>query len=410
MKSESLGGSQMRIWVLAAFVLTLPWMSASAQCPGGTTTTITGTVYAPNGVDPLPNVLVYVPSGSVASFSSGVQCLPAGPPVSALVQTVSNVAGQFTLTNVPSGAVTLVIQAGKWRRQVPVNVTACTSNALTAAQTRLPQNSSEGDIPKIAIVTGSVDNPECVLAKIGISLAEFTDPQGPGRINLYTGAGAAGGAGAQISNNTPRESLLWSNQATLNQYDAVMLASQGSPKNNAAATTQIPAAHGNFANYVNAGGRIFASHYAYTWLYNTAPFSSTASWAVNTTALPSPQTAVVNQSSSAGQQLAQWLQVVGASTNGQISIAGPHSDLNGVVAPTQSWLSIGQSPVQLTFNTPVGSAPANQCGRVLFNDYHVYPSPGTTWTSYVFPSECTGGPLTSQEKLLEYELFELTGQ
>ena len=33
----------------------------------------------------------------------------------------------------------------------------------------MPQNQTQGDIPKIAIATGAVDQVECVLRKVGIS-------------------------------------------------------------------------------------------------------------------------------------------------------------------------------------------------------------------------------------------------
>jgi hypothetical protein len=409
---KSLGGNQMRICsVLAAFALTLAWMSASAQptCPAGTTTSVSGTVYAPNGTDPLPNALVYVPSAPVASFSPGAQCLPAGQLVSGSpsVQTVSNVVdGTFTLTNVPTGAnIPLVIQVGKWRRKVSIpSVMPCQNTALTPTQTRLPTRQAEFDvadnIPQIAIVTGAVDAPECVLRKIGISDTQFSNPPaagGAGRIHLYKGAVSAG---AVYSSSTPSETQLWGTQATLNQYDAVMFSSQGKPAN------QSAAAQSNLVNYANAGGRIFASRFAYAWLYNAPQFSSTATWAVGGVVTTSTPTAVVNQSFAGGAQLAQWLQRVGASTTlGQIAISNPQTDVKGVVAPTQSWLSVGQSPVQFTFNTPVGSPPANQCGRVLFNDYNERYSSSNTF----FPQACTSGAMTGEEKLLEYQLFELTG-
>jgi Bacterial Ig-like domain (group 3)/Domain of unknown function DUF11 len=61
--------------------------------------------------------------------------------------------------------------------------------------------------------------------------------------------------------------------------------------------------------------------------------------------------------------------------------------------------------MQFTFNTPVGSAPDAQCGRVLYNEYHVENSTVAAGTK--FPTECTTGAMSPQEKLLEYSLFDL---
>jgi hypothetical protein len=90
-----------------------------------------------------------------------------------------------------------------------------------------------------------------------------------------------------------------------------------------------------------------------------------------------------------------------------------------------------QVPLHFTYNTPVNlvedltsNPPALQCGRVLFSDFHVEDA-----REYddVFPSQCgnacttdsqcgTGGkcvsgycvtPMTAQEKLLEYMIFDL---
>jgi len=83
---------------------------------------VSGKVFAPNGTDPLPNVLVYVPNGGAAP-TYGVQSFPSGvqqsAPVSGspLVQTKTSFDGSFTLTNMPVGSnVPLVMQSGKWRR------------------------------------------------------------------------------------------------------------------------------------------------------------------------------------------------------------------------------------------------------------------------------------------------------
>jgi hypothetical protein len=88
-------------------------------------------------------------------------------------------------------------------------------------------------------------------------------------------------------------------------------------------------------------------------------------------------------------------------------------------------------PLHFTYNTPVNlvqdlnaDPPALQCGRVLFSDFHVKDADEY---NVVFPKECgtactldtecaTGGkcvsgycldPMTAQEKLLEYMIFDL---
>jgi hypothetical protein len=390
-------------------------------CPGIETTSISGTVYAPNGTDPLPNVLVYVPNAPVAALPAGVSCELAGETVSGspLVSTTTARDGSFTLTDMPVGAnIPLVIQAGKWRRQVSIaNVASCTNTAISASQSTLPRNQSEGDIPQTAVVTGSVDAAECVLRKIGIDDTEFTDPSGTGRINFYLGTGTGvGNGGAQISPSTPNEIELWHVQAILNKYDLVMFPCQGGPY------TETASAEQNLLNYVNAGGRVFATHYSYAWFYNYSPFSDTADWAVdpedNNTFADDPGTGIINTTFPKGNELAQWLQGIGASTTfGQIPISTLRHDFTGVVAPSTLWLSDedaappagqGTVPMQYTFNTPVNVSAANQCGRVVFNDYHVEDAENNPTNGMTFPEECAPGPMTPQEKLLEFTLFDLS--
>src|SRR5580692_7531664 len=94
------------------------------SCPNGGTTSISGTVYAPNGTDPLPNVLVYVPNSAVEPFTPGVACELAGETASGspLVSTTTRADGTFTLKNMPVRAeIPLVIQAGRWRRQLVIS-------------------------------------------------------------------------------------------------------------------------------------------------------------------------------------------------------------------------------------------------------------------------------------------------
>jgi len=89
-------------------------------CSGSATTSISGVVYAPNGTDPLPNVGVYIPNGTVQPFTPGVSCPALGTPPSGspLVGTTTDVNGNFKLTNVPVGTnIPVVAISGRWRVQ-----------------------------------------------------------------------------------------------------------------------------------------------------------------------------------------------------------------------------------------------------------------------------------------------------
>ena len=389
------------------------------SCPGNGTTSVNGVVYAPNGTDPLPNVTVYVPNAPVEAFPPGVSCPISGSPPSGspLVGTITDVNGKFSLVDMPVGAnIPLVIVSGRWRRQLNISgTTACQNTALPATFAVMPQNQSQGDIPKIAIATGSVDQVECVLRKVGISDLEFTDPIGMGRINFYTGSG---GAGSAIDSKTPTQASLMENAVTLDQYDVLMLPCQGTPSNNVVAGALGTQELANFIAFANAGGRVYSSHYSYAWMYQNPPFNGVVNWNVGQ-GTPPDGNATVNTGFTAGKTLATWLQNVGASTTpGQMALNTLRVDQSGVIAPTQSWLTLNNSGIaanptpvmQFVFDTPIAPVgqTVNQCGRVLYNEYHV--ENGSSSPTKYFPTECSSGAMTPQEKLLEYMLFELTDE
>jgi hypothetical protein len=406
--------------VFAATVFALLFLSAHALAQ---TTTISGTVYDPRTLAnhglPLPGVLVYATTGTVAPLTPGVQCLtstssaPTDPNV--VSYTNSAVDGTFTLTNVPVNATyTLVIQAGKWRRQFTQTVAAA---PLTGIELDMPSSHSQGDIPLIAIATGNADGLECVFRNMGIADTEFTDDNGVvnpgGRIHLYKGSGAAG---ADISLSTPSQTVLMGtaqNSTLLNSYDMVMFPCQGSPY------YQTPAALSNLVNYANAGGRVFTTHFSYVWLDPESPsnsqFPPVANWSPEQLApTPDPGVAMVNTGFTDGATLSQWLYNVGASYNdtpGQVQVSTLRRDLTSIIPPTQPWLTLinGSSPnavMQFTFNAPVGAPAANQCGRVLYNEYHVI---DLSAQGDAYPTECPASKAMSpQEEMLEYALFDLS--
>jgi hypothetical protein len=379
------------------------------QCPNGGDTTISGTVLAPTppqfgSPDPIFNATVYVPNAPVQPFTAGVTCDMCTAPASGspLVIAATGADGKFVLKNAPvADNVPLVVQVGRWRRQVTIpHVAPCADNPLPAELTRLPRTKAEGDIPQMAISTGSVDALECVLRKIGVDNSEFTLPTGDGRVHLYQANGAT------LGPNTPPAAQLTGSLDTLKRYDITILECEGGQHLKALADKQ------NALAYTNAGGRLFLTHYSYTWLFDMAPFMGTAAWtpdAFHPTTNDAALTGIIDQGFPKGVSFAQWLQIVGATAPvpGQIQINVPRHDLDAAMPPSQRWIYSTTPPTvqHFTFNTPVGAPEDQQCGRVLFSDFHVNSVPMST---PVFPAHCQDQPLTPQEKVIEFMLFDLS--
>lgn len=389
------------------------------NCAGGVRTTITGKVFAPNGTLPLYNATVFVPNAPLEQFTSGVSCDRCDGKVSGnpIATALTDSTGSFTLLDVPSGAdIPLVIQMGRWRRQVTLpKVDECVTTALTSVtQQRLPKNKSEGDIPQMAIATGQADPFECLLLKIGVDAAEFTLPTQSGRIHYYKENGIdlqAGGA--------PAGSTLWTAGNTLAKYDIVMLPCEGGPNGKPSGGLS------NLINYLDAGGRVFTTHYSYVWLtYAMSPFNVVGAWnpdqMIGGQYPPNGTVGTIDTSFPKGMAFSEWLQNVDtAGTKGQISIVDPRKDIDSA-APmyAQQWMTASvpgftppNSLLHMTFNTPLspGVDPDGKplyCGRVVYSDFHV--SAAAADGTKKFPASCKTADLTRQEKALAFMLFDLS--
>jgi hypothetical protein len=400
-------------------------------CSDGGSTSISGVVYDPAGKNPIYNAVVYVPNAAVQPLPSGASCdscnaLYTGDP---LVATVTDAAGKFTLANAPDGAdIPLVIQIGKWRKQITIpNVAQCQDNPQANGSLAFPKNHNEGDIPNIAISTGGADTLECLLARIGLDKAEYGGGSaGAGRIHIFQGSSSDPTAAPTTNPAAPQSSTgLWTSQTELMKYDMVLLSCEGEE----AVGQNQQALH----DYASAGGRVFASHFHYSW-FNTGPYGSEnlATWAppgsnpiggTNSTIKATVVTTLPNgQPFVKGLALQQWLTNVGALTNGELPIqaAKHNADVSATNTPSQAWIVADQqvpandigATEYLSFNTPT-NAPLDDagvpayCGRVVFSDLHVGAASGDTPTMPV-PDECKVVSLSPQEKALEFMLFDLS--
>jgi hypothetical protein len=163
-------------------------------------------------------------------------------------------------------------------------------------------------------------------------------------------------------------------------------------------------------SYTSAGGRVFATHYSYEWLITNGSLANSATWSPTQNG-PGSVTATIDTSFKKGQDFASWLKVVGAQNGtGTFVIQNSREDLAAVASTSQQFLytldTSPQTPLQFGFNTPVGSPASQQCGRVVFSDFHVIDN-GTLSNGTTFPNECTTAPMTPQEKALEFQLLDL---
>jgi hypothetical protein len=393
-------------------------------CTGATKTTISGVVYDPAGVNPLYNVIVYVPRGALPALPSGVSCDRCGAQINApYASALTDTQGRFSMTIEPVPTTTnvpLVMQIGKWRRQITIpTIQTCRDNPITDKnQTRLPRTSAEGNIPRIAVTTGAADALECLVRRIGLADTEFGVDGSAARVHLYEGGG---GTNRFMTGATfPNATTLWSNPTKLSNYDIQVLSCEGSTSKYVGSKPQ--ASIDNVANYVNGGGRLFVSHLHFYWLVNRPnDFARTATPYDEMDQLGDGITLTVNQTFPKGMALAQWLNgpVVRASTTlGQIVVSGSEHSVNSVNAPTSEWIYLpgsgaARSTQYLSFNTPVGAPEAMQCGKVVFTDIHIQKSVGSAGgddsdPDKPFPSGCKTNDMTAQAKALEFLFFDLT--
>jgi hypothetical protein len=418
--------------------------TASGGDAGGTT--LSGQVFDPAGRNPLYNVVVYIPNSAggkldaipigVGANSCSCGALFSGEPIS---YAVTGTDGKFTLYNVPDGdMIPLVVQIGKWRKEIPVpHITQC-STTNSAGKITLPKNLTDGayaSMPNIAVSTGGADTLECLLTRIGIDEGIFTgQTAGPG-VHIFQGSGGNAASGSLQSPGS-----LWNNAGDLSTYDIIMLSCEGSPTTGVTAATA-----GLLGPYVSAGGRVFAEHYHYAFftgygsLTGTAypQFANVASWTnLGAFGNDSPynnditgviQTTLPNGTNfPEGKALKSWLggltpsalnaggEIVVPSANARDTATVSATNLATpwvVTDPTVTPASAQYFSWDMPFNPPVSDAGVPEyCGRVVYSDMHVSGSANDYGGGdQTVPKGCdSAAALSPDEDAIEFILFDLS--
>ena len=407
------------------------WRCNVPDCTGQAPTSIRATVYDPAGVTPLYDVAVYVPNSDVTDITTGATCETCATPVSGdpIAAALTDSHGEFLMNDgVPAGTdVPVVLQIGKWRRLIKLpEVKPCQENVFDDKDLfRLPRSSAEGHLPKIALTTGDADALECFLRRIGVADSEFTNPDGPGRINLYHDT--SGGASYASGGSYPPVSTLRASLDTLKVYDIVLMSCVGSQSDGRLVTEQNKL---DLQSYLDGGGRVFLEHYHHAWLrggnesldiedarkYTPTPFPALATWVPpddpnydgGHAGQEAPYT--IDTSFPKGKEFADWLEFVGASPdgNGTINLFDVKHPAMAALPPSQQWISDATGVPYFSFNTPLAAPSEEQCGRLVHTGIHVGVEQLTGDKEGPFPSGCKSAALTAQEKALEFLFFDLS--
>lgn len=373
------------------------------------TTSISGIVWDPAGKNPVYNAVVYVPNADLEPITHGPVCDSCGgAPVTGnpLVTTLSDATGAFKLDNVPVGVdFPLVMQVGKWRRKITIPAVAnkCADNTIADANlTRLPRNKSEGDMPLIALTSGC-DPIHTLMEKIGIDKSEFTNGGGNGSIHVYNGKGYSvpGVSGATDAY------AFWGTLSQMMKYDIIINECECTPY----ARDTVGPAYENMRAYLDAGGRVFNSHYHLNFFGSStenggkaaSELQSAATWSLWGKS-PGGAPFLIDTTFPKGKAMDDWLAnlataskwgKIKTSPKGQITTSNA-GDIGGTVPGiSQRWIypSSGNGAVYVSINTPTSKPAADRCGRAVGTDIHV--------------GNGNLSNMTEQEAALEFMFFDL---
>ncbi len=381
---------------------------------GAKGSTISGTVFAPNGVDPVPGATIFVPSKVPEFFSPKVKCEVCGTLGGSynFWETVSSHDGKFTLEGVCPGQRHLAIQNGRFRRFQLINVQESSTIQLTKEQSRLPKKNREfhalDSIPKVGAIVGDFDKMECVLHKMGLP-----------KESILLGEGAN-----DFRHRSPLPiapfNLLLNDLEKMKEFNILFI---NCTDNTFEKELQKEKVRNNIAAYVSAGGRLYVTDWSYDWIEQIATLAPFVDFEPGkSSSSPEKQNAA---SIGAGNisigatvkdpQLAKWLGnfpntiqgnavQIGHFLRGWVMLNSLHKNVKTWVTGkvrSQDFSINGERPLTVSFNF-------KNCGKIVFSSYHTEGriGEGSIFGPPAFPTYC-GTKFSPQERILEYLIFDI---
>ena len=260
-------------------------------------------------------------------------------------ETFTDLDGYFTLQNVNAGEQTLYIEKGSFSTSVEVDV-------QDGQTTELPEPACiEADSVHVAVITGDWDNIEAILADVGI-----TD------VTLYDG----------LNGTSPSDRDLLGNATLMAEYDIIFI--------NCGQYESFFFTDPNYLNnirgYVDAGGSLYASDWAYDFVEVSFPESidfdgddnvrnaaATGESGPLTATVEDPAlaTALGESSVSLNYDLPQWVIPANAAGNSRVLVRGNASAFNYMTFQTYS---VNNAPLAVQFHF------GSNGGSVIYTSFH----------------------------------------
>ncbi|MDF2692478.1 MAG: Tryptophan synthase alpha chain [Labilithrix sp.] len=365
---------------------------------------VSGKVTAPEGTVPIRGALVYLTSTPPPAIPESVHCDTCVKLTPYDGYAYSKSDGTFELPVYTTGKQWIVTQKGQFRRVREFDAQAG-DQTVDGAITRLPpqNDAATGDtIPRIAMAVGGYDHIDKSLKKLGVT--EFYR-YGDGPINI-------GGPPPGIKTGKTSQALT-QDVAELSKYHIVLMpcAALGYSQNdNGPFICGVPQAAQKtaFGQYVDAGGKLYVTDFAYEAIRQTWP--NLITW-YDDTMQPLNGTssghgrgcrggAETNPGEAKDQGLAEWLTTIGhpslelKASWTRIQKVDPQPGVDPDGNPTtitpKVWMT---SKINAGTELPATVSFEQKCGRVLFSTYHCEGDDGSQ--------------LLAQEKALLYILLEV---